>query len=99
MEYNGQTGYLMTEYLEGGSDAAGTSQEGGEASAEEGTSRNRQTRVLESVNLRAEASSDSERLALLYPGETVTEVESYDNGWSKVEYNGQTGYLMTEYLE
>ena len=99
VEYNGQTGYLMTEYLEGGSDAAGTSQEGGEASAEAGTSRNRQTRVLESVNLRAEASPDSERLALLYPGETVTEVESYDNGWSKVEYNGQTGYLMTEYLE
>ncbi|MCD8240843.1 MAG: hypothetical protein LUD73_00100 [Lachnospiraceae bacterium] len=26
-------------------------------------------------------------------------IESYENGWSKIEYNGQTGYVMSEFLE
>ncbi|MDO4261684.1 MAG: SH3 domain-containing protein [Eubacteriales bacterium] len=65
----------------------------------EATAQNRETRVTESVNVRAEASTDSERVALAYPGDAITQIESYDNGWSKVEYKGQTGYVMTEYLE
>lgn len=60
---------------------------------------NRETRVKESVNVRSEASTDAERIALAYPGDAITEIESYDNGWSKVEYKGQTGYVKTEFLE
>lgn len=60
---------------------------------------NRKTRVTESVNVRAEASTDSERLALAYQGEEITQIEAYDDGWSKVEYNGMTGYVKTEFLE
>lgn len=70
-----------------------------EESASEAAVQNRETRVKESVNVRAEASTDSERLALAYPGDAITQIESYENGWSKVEYKGQTGYVMTEYLE
>ncbi len=70
-----------------------------EENASEAAVQNRETRVKESVNVRAEASTDSERLALAYPGDAITQIESYENGWSKVEYKGQTGYVMTEYLE
>ena len=70
------------------------SEEQGEASVQ-----NRETRVTESVNVRAEASTESERLALAYQGDPITQIESYDNGWSKVEYKGQTGYVKTEFLE
>lgn len=66
----------------------------GEASVQ-----NRETRVTESVNVRAEASTESERLALAYQGDPITQIESYDNGWSKVEYKGLTGYVKTEFLE
>ena len=60
---------------------------------------NRETRVTESVNIRSEASTDSDRIALAYQGDAITQIESYDNGWSKVEYKGQTGYVKTEFLE
>lgn len=59
----------------------------------------RETRVTESVNIRSEASTDSDRIALAYQGDAITQIESYDNGWSKVEYKGETGYVKTEFLE
>lgn len=85
-----------------------TAEEGGEAQEEESseeegqgeaTAQNRETRVTESVNIRSEASTESERVALAYQGDPITQIESYDNGWSKVEYKGQTGYVKTEFLE
>ena len=60
---------------------------------------NRETRVTESVNIRSEASTDSDRIALAYQGDAITQIESYDNGWIKVEYKGETGYVKTEFLE
>ena len=50
-------------------------------------------------NVRSDATTDSDRIALAYQGDAITEIESYDNGWSKVEYKGQTGYVKTEFLE
>ena len=73
----------------------GTAEE--EAPAAE--AQNRETRVTESVNIRSEASTDSDRIALAYQGDAITQIESYDNGWSKVEYKGETGYVKTEFLE
>lgn len=74
-----------------------------EETAEEETpaaeTQNRETRVTESVNIRSEASTDSDRIALAYQGDAITQIESYDNGWSKVEYKGETGYVKTEFLE
>lgn len=63
------------------------------------TAQNRQTHVNDTVNVRAERSTESARLALAYAGDAITQIESYSDGWSKVEYNGQTGYVMTEYIE
>lgn len=60
---------------------------------------NRSTRVTDSVNIRSEASTESERIALAYQGDALTQLESYENGWSKVEYQGKVGYVKTEYLE
>lgn len=70
-----------------------------EPSAGEASVQNRQTRVSSTVNVRSEMSTESSRLAVAYQGDSITQIESYDNGWSKVEYKGQTGYVMTEYLE
>ena len=62
-------------------------------------SQNRQTRASSTVNVRAEMSTESARIAVAYQGDAITQIESYENGWSKVDYKGQTGYVMTEYLE
>lgn len=70
-----------------------------EAPESAATAQNRQTRVSETVNVRTEPSTESARVTLAYQGDEITQIESYDNGWSKVEYKGQSGYVMTEYLE
>lgn len=108
------SGQVTEEPEEATTETAEESSETEEASSEEGenqeeeaseetegeaTVQNRETRVTESVNVRSEASTDSERLALAYQGDAITQIESYDNGWSKVEYKGQTGYVKTEFLE
>lgn len=65
----------------------------------EATAQNRETRVNSTVNVRSEQSTESSRVALAYQGDAITQIESYENGWSKVEYKGLSGYVMTEYLE
>ena len=77
----------------------GEEEEPAQAEDPEVTPQNRQTHVTDTVNVRAERSTESARLALAYAGDTITQIESYGDGWSKVEYNGQTGYVMTEYIE
>ena len=74
-------------------------EEPAEEEAPAAETQNRETRVTESVNIRSEASTDSDRIALAYQGDAITQIESYDNGWSKVEYKGETGYVKTEFLE
>lgn len=74
-------------------------EETAEEEAPAAEAQNRETRVTESVNIRSEASTDSDRIALAYQGDAITQIESYDNGWSKVEYKGETGYVKTEFLE
>ncbi len=72
-----------------------------EASADSSaaTAQNRETRFTESVRLRAEASTEAEYLGTAFQGESVTQIESYENGWSKISYNGKECYCKTEFLE
>ena len=83
----------------GAIDADGVEVVSAEEEAPAAEAQNRETRVTESVNIRSEASTDSDRIALAYQGDAITQIESYDNGWSKVEYKGETGYVKTEFLE
>ena len=55
-------------------------------------------KVTDSVRLRKEQNTDSDILATIYSGSTVNVIEQYSNGWAKVEYNGSTGYIKSEFL-
>ena len=63
------------------------------------TAKTGKMKVTESVRLRKSESTDSDILATLYAGTEVNVKQQYANGWSKVEYNGQTGYMKSEFLE
>ena len=65
----------------------------------EATAQNRETRFTETIRLRAQPSTESENLGTAYQGEHVTQIESYGDGWSKINYNGKECYCMTEFLE
>lgn len=63
------------------------------------TAKTGKMKVNDSVRLRKSQSTDSDILATLYAGTIVNVKEQYANGWSKVEYNGTTGYIKSEFLE
>lgn len=81
-------GYIKTEYIS--ADAAAVSS----TSLTEGST----IRLTASVNIRSSMSESSERIGLAYAGESVTVVTSYSEGWTKVTWNGQTGYIRTDVL-
>lgn len=57
------------------------------------------TKVTDGIRLREKASTDSGILATLTKGHSVKVYANYADGWSKISYNGMTGYCKTEYLE
>ncbi len=50
------------------------------------------------VNIRKGPSVDYEKVGLLKKGESINRVAVGDNGWSKVEYNGEICYISNNYL-
>lgn len=55
--------------------------------------------ALYNVNVRADADGDAQVIGALDPDTTVTRTGICSNGWSRIEYEGQTGYVWGEYLE
>ena len=107
IEYSGTTGHCKTEFL--------TSTEGvpmlnvdveepeetQEPAAEnaEATSVNKEMQFKDTVRIRKQPTTDSERIGTGYENNLVKVLESYNDGWSKIDYNGLVGYCMTQYLE
>ena len=50
------------------------------------------------VRLRASASTAASTIAQIPIG-TIVDVIEDNNGWDKVVYNGETGYMMDKFLE
>jgi len=51
-----------------------------------------------SVSIRDGYSTDADKLSVLYGGEGITRTGICDNGWSRVDYNGSSAYIKSEYL-
>ncbi len=82
---NGKEGYIKSEFLMVIT-VAGSGDSIGQVTA------------TENVRVRAAASEDAERLGLLTGGTTVELLERLD-GWCKINYNGQVGYVKSDYLQ
>lgn len=50
------------------------------------------------INVRAAANTEGEVLGTIQRGEAVTVTAVTEDGWSTVDYNGQTGYIKSEFL-
>lgn len=113
IEYSSTVGYCKTEFLtstdgvpmvsgeEASTEEAAPEEESQEENTQEASSTavNKQMQLKEAVRIRAERSTDSERIANGYTSELVKVLENYSDGWSKIEYNGKVGYCKTEFLE
>ena len=56
-------------------------------------------KVKESVRIRKSASTDGEVLGTAYAGEEYPLLMKQADGWSKIEYKGQTAYVKSDYVE
>ena len=54
--------------------------------------------MSETVNIRKGVSETSEKIAVCYPGETLEILMKQADGWTRVRFNGETGYIRTDVL-
>ena len=52
----------------------------------------------DSYNLRVSMSETSDKVGTTAVGDTIKVILSYEEGWTKVEWNGKTGFIKTELL-
>ena len=57
-----------------------------------------QVRTTATVNVRMSDSENADKMGKAENGMELTCLEQLQNGWSKVLYDGKTGYIKTEYL-
>lgn len=84
--YEGKEAYVKTEYLEMTQSSADVEVIG-------------TIKALDNVNIRSQANETASKLGIIYQGETLDLIEKQSDGWSKVIYEGQIGYVKSEYVE
>lgn len=108
VDYNGTEGYIKSEFLQpvdaAGNDTANeTAQETTETEQTQTTTGSLAGKdkitIKETVNVRKSASETADKLGVAYQGENYELVMEQADGWCKIKYNGQTGYVKTEYVE
>lgn len=98
IDYNGTKAYVKADYLADAGDAsAQPATEPADTSA--ALSQGEEITLANTVNVRESMSETASKVAVAYAGEQVTVIQSYADGWTKVNYNGKQGYCKTEYLQ
>lgn len=83
--FEGKEGYIKSEYLQMAESAEGAETIG-------------TVTATTNINVRASGSETAERLGVLAGGETA-ELLAKEDGWCKIKYNGQIGYVKADYVE
>lgn len=58
-----------------------------------------EVKTTDVVNIRTSDSETADKLGKAAVGDTFKLLEERDNGWSKVEYNGEDAFIKSDYLE
>lgn len=100
IEFEGEEAFIKTEYLEPVEEevvAEEDEEDAEEAAANSPTSGT--ATVTDTVNIRKSASTTADKLGVCYPGEELEVIMKQADGWTKVKYDGKTGYVKSEFLE
>nr|WP_295574954.1 C40 family peptidase [uncultured Intestinibacter sp.] len=85
-KYNGKTGYIYKDYVSNST------------SNSETTQTTKYVNTTAGLNVRTGPSTSYAKIGTLSYGQSVN-VLSTSNGWSKINYNGSTGYVSSQYLQ
>ena len=94
INYNGQTGYVSSSYLQT-TVPGGTTSENNNSST---TTTVKYVNATSGLNVRSGAGTSYSQIGSLDYKEKVT-VLSTSNGWAKINYKGQAGYVSSSYLQ
>lgn len=83
--FEGKEGYIKSEFLQMAESADGAEVIG-------------TVTATTNINVRAAASETADRLGVLAGGDSV-ELVARENGWCKIKYNGQIGYVKEDYVQ
>jgi len=83
--YEGKNGFIKSEYLQE-VESASSAETIGNVTA------------TTNINVRASASETADRLGVLAGGDSA-ELIANENGWCKIKYNGQIGYVKSDYVQ
>lgn len=109
--YDGKEAYIKSEFLElvadenadgGSTDTAAAQDAGNTGSSGTGNSSlpsSGKIKVGDTVNIRKSASQTADKLGVCYQGEELEIIMQQADGWTKVKYKGQTGYVKTDVLK
>ena len=85
VDYEGKEGYIKSEFLQTVENAAGAETIG-------------TVTATTNINVRASASETADRLGVLSGGDSADLIGT-EGDWSKIKYNGQIGYVKSEYVQ
>lgn len=100
IEFNGGTGYVMSKYLttkkpEGVTENTSTNNTVPEP---KWTSTGDTVYSTKSLNVREGWGTSFKSIGGLTVGQKIKRIATGDNGWDKIEYEGQNAYVMSKYL-
>ena len=112
VEFEGKEAFIKSEFLADVVNTSGDSEQQASAGTSENTEsdsgsgssgslvgQNGKVTAKTTVNVRASANENGERLGVIYAGEQLELVMQQADGWCKVKYDGQTGFVKTEFVE
>ena len=85
VDYEGKEGYIKSEFLQTVESTAGAETIG-------------TVTATTNINVRASASETADRLGVFSGGDSA-ELIGTEGEWSKIKYNGQIGYVKSEYVQ
>lgn len=85
VSYDGVEGYIKMEFLQ-------------IAETIDDSQIMKQVTATSNLNIRMTASETAEKIGVIAGGESVDLIEE-GNGWSKIRYNGQVGYVKSEFVQ
>ena len=93
--YKGKKGYVKLEYVTTKKSEVPSGTDESAPALPQG----KEITLSDSVNVRVSMSETADKVGLAYQGDTVKVIQSYAEGWTKVEWKGQTGYIKTELIK
>lgn len=112
VEYEGREAFIKSDYLEPSETAVDLAENDGDNEIEDNETEpedddndsapaasTETVTVKENVRIRKGASETSEKLATAYTGDKLKVIMKQADGWTKIDYNGQTAYVKSEFVE